>query len=195
MSAQVIGAPRVLRLLGRHVVDGPHVHAALGQPAGAAFAWPNGLGCLDDPRQPEVEHADRALGIEHQVRRLDVAMDDPFGVRRLQPARRLDQEVDGLDDRQRPALADDAGRDRVLRRTPSPGNGRPDPRRRQGAATMLGCFKRPAASTSRLNRRTAVRSRANEGGRILSATIRSSRRCRALKTTPMPPAPSLSRIR
>ena len=64
---EVIGAAGVLRLLGRHVVDSPHVHAALGQPAGATLGLAERLGCLDDPRQPEVEHADHALGIEHQV--------------------------------------------------------------------------------------------------------------------------------
>ena len=46
-----------------------------------------------------------------------------------------------------------------------------------------------------LNRRTADFSRANDGGRIFSATSRPSLRWRALKTIPMPPAPSLSRIR
>ena len=37
------------------------------------------------------------------------------------------------------------------------------------AATRLGCWSRPAASTSRRNRCTAAGSRANDGGRILSA--------------------------
>ena len=71
-------------------------------------AWPRGFDTSTSRARPEVEHPDRSRGVEHQVGRLDVAMDDPLGVRRRQPARRLDQEVDRQIDRQRTALADDA---------------------------------------------------------------------------------------
>ena len=55
----------------------------------------------------------------------------------------------------------------------------------------VGVVSRAAISNSRRNRSTASRSRPNEGRRIFRATTRPDRRCRALKTTPMPPWPAL----
>ena len=112
----MVDAMRILGLFGSHVIDGPHVHAALGQPAGSGFA--ERVGGVDDAGQPKVEHADGPGVIEHEVARLDVAMDDPLGVGGFEPTGRLDQTIDGLRDRHRPALADDAVADRALRRSP-----------------------------------------------------------------------------
>ena len=121
-------------------------------------------------------------------------MDDPFGVRRLEPTRRLDQEVDGLDDRERPALADElveiASFD-VLHHE------------EMNAPILVGVKGGDDVGVLQAARGFDLALEAQdggavarkEGGRILSATIRFSRRCRALKTTPMPPAPSLSRMR
>ena len=76
------------------------------EPAGGGLA--ERVGRVDDPGQAQVEHPDGPGVVEHEVARLDVAVDDPLGMRGLQPAGRLDQAVDRLVDRHRPALADDA---------------------------------------------------------------------------------------
>ena len=65
------------RLLGRHVgrrAQDRADHRHLGRGLAAA------------PREPEVHDLDRAVGREHQVRRLDVAMHDAVAVRVLQAA-------------------------------------------------------------------------------------------------------------
>ena len=59
---------------------------------------------LLDPRQAQVEDLDRAAGVEHQVRRLDIAMEDAPVVRGLQPAGRLREILDRPVDRQRALL-------------------------------------------------------------------------------------------
>ena len=68
---------------------------------------------VDDARQPEVEHLHVAVGPDHDVLRLDVAMDDAGGVRGGERARHLAADVDrrcravcgALDDRaQRPPV-------------------------------------------------------------------------------------------
>lgn len=60
-----------------------------------------------DPSQPHVENLDRPLGVDQQVRRLDVAMNDTLLVSELQPARRLNDAPDSMFGRQGPVLLDE----------------------------------------------------------------------------------------
>ena len=67
---------------------------------------------IDDPRQAEVEHLHVAVGPDHDVLRLDVAVHDAGGMRGAERPRHLAADVDGrrqrlrrLDERpQRPAV-------------------------------------------------------------------------------------------
>ena len=52
-------------------------------------------------REPQVEYADGTRIIEHQISRLDIAMNDSRGVGRFEAASRLNDVVNGRDDRQR----------------------------------------------------------------------------------------------
>ena len=96
----------VFGLFGRHVIDGAHVHAALGQAAGSGLV--ERIIGVDDPSQAQVKHANGPGAIEHQVAGLDITVNDPLGMRRLEAAGRLDQVVDGVVKRQRPLRGDDA---------------------------------------------------------------------------------------
>ena len=49
---------------------------------------------VDDAREPEVEHLHVAVGADHDVFRLDVAVDDAGGVRRGERAGHLPPDVD-----------------------------------------------------------------------------------------------------
>ncbi len=102
----MVDAMRVLGLLGSHEIDGPHEHAALGEPPLRGLA--EGVGRVDDPGQAEVEHPDGPGAVEHEVARLDIAVDDPPSVGRLQAAGGLAHAIDRLADLHRPALCDDA---------------------------------------------------------------------------------------
>ena len=57
-------------------------------------------------RDPEVHEADHALRIEHDVRGLEVAVDDARLVDGLQALGDLDRYVEGVRGRQRPAVLD-----------------------------------------------------------------------------------------
>ena len=72
-------------LLGRHVVHGADEAAGLGQ-----------LAVLDGARQAEVHHQYPPVAINEDVLRLQVAMDDPDGVRRLQCTADLADDGDGF---------------------------------------------------------------------------------------------------
>ena len=82
------------RLLGRHVGGRTQGRAGLGE-----------LAALADLRQTEVHHLDLALGGQHQVGALDIAVDDALFVRGFQALCRLSGEVERLLQRQR-ALAE-----------------------------------------------------------------------------------------
>src|SRR5258706_15275367 len=60
---------------------------------------------------------------------------------------------------------------------------------------MLGGSMRPAVVASRMKRATYSGSRPISGGRILTATLRPRPKCSASQTDPMPPVPSLARMR
>ncbi len=79
----MVSPARVLGLFGGHVVDGPHAHAALDQPV--AGSPPERVGRLDDSRRSQVENPHIADGIEHQIAQLDVTMNDPVSMGRLEP--------------------------------------------------------------------------------------------------------------
>ena len=87
------------RLLGRHVV-GRAQHRA--RPRQAA-----GRGVGDDARETEVEDLEHAVRGQHQVRRLDVAVDDPHLVRVAEPRAQLEDQFQPADQAQRRPAADD----------------------------------------------------------------------------------------
>ena len=73
---------------------------------------PVGRALAPDLGQAEVEHLDHgpvAVASEHQVARLDVAMDHAMVVGVLKPLRRLVHVVAGMGHRQRPAGCDQPG--------------------------------------------------------------------------------------
>ena len=74
----------------------------------AADGFAEGIAGVDDPGQSQVQHSDRPGVVEHEVARLDVAVDNPQGMGGPEPAGRVNEAVDGLGDRHRAALADDA---------------------------------------------------------------------------------------
>ena len=105
MSAQW-SARRQSSACSGDVIDRPHVHPALGQPAAGGLA--ERVRGVNESRRPRSSTWTVPRGVEHQVRRLDVAVDDPLGMCGGQPARCLDQVLDRLDRPQRSPLADDA---------------------------------------------------------------------------------------
>ena len=123
-----VGVAGVRRLLGRHVVDRAHHLAALRQ---ACPRWPACREFSSMPGQAHVEDLHRALRVQQQVRRLDVAVDHALVVGVLQAPGRLEDVVDGLGDTASGPARGPAPRDPCPRRTPSPGSARPRPRRRR----------------------------------------------------------------
>ena len=74
-----------LRLLGRHVGDGPHDAPLTGSDSRGHGRLGRGVpGGPLELRQPEVEHLHAALVADHDVRGLDVAVDDADRMRRRQ---------------------------------------------------------------------------------------------------------------
>ena len=53
--------------------------------------------------QPEIQHGDVAARRDHDVGRLDVAVHDAFGMRRIERVGHLNGDVDGFVERQRRA--------------------------------------------------------------------------------------------
>ena len=113
---------RVLGLLRRDVIRRPHHAADCGEVCGvrvvAAVARLRGVVSItrvlanaatecrlrDEPRQSEIQNPHLPLGREHQVVRLDVAMDHPLLVSVLQPLCRLSDALARFGDRHRPAM-------------------------------------------------------------------------------------------
>ena len=105
MSARMSARRGVEDLLGGDVVGGAEGLPCRGQ-AAVDLLLAGHLG------QAEVEDLDRRLvplAGEHQVARLDVAVDEPFLVGVLEPEGRLVDEVAGVGDRQRPLGLDQLG--------------------------------------------------------------------------------------
>ena len=102
VAAMIDAVGRAGNLLRRHVVDRANEHAVMRQA---------GAGQLDNP---EVEHLQAAVGVDDQVGRLDIAMDDvgAMGVREA-GAESLD-ELELSRDRERLPPAND-GRERLAR--------------------------------------------------------------------------------
>jgi hypothetical protein len=90
-----IGVPAAARLLRRHVADGAHDRARAREPR----ALPG------EPRDPEIEHFDAIDGAAHEeeVRRLDVAMNDPARVRGAERLGHVPRDRHRIADRERPA--------------------------------------------------------------------------------------------
>src|SRR5690348_6273689 len=89
-----VGTPRVRGLLRRDVLRRAHEGVSLRQ---TAARLPLAL----HPRQPKVKYLDLAARVDHEVLRLDVAMDHALLERMLQAQRRLTNEVTGIRHRQR----------------------------------------------------------------------------------------------
>ncbi len=81
-------------LLGRHVADGAYDDAGFGERLGDV--WPLG--------QAEVDDLDLVAGADHQVGRLDVAMDDAVLVGVMQAGEQLGGEVGGSGEIERAAV-------------------------------------------------------------------------------------------
>ena len=89
-------------LFRAHVSDGPGDHTGLGQegaPRGLLLGRRGDRGLLG---QSEVEDPGETGGVQDDVLRLDVAMDDPFVVRRGQALRDLRADLGGFARRKRP---------------------------------------------------------------------------------------------
>ena len=126
--------------------------------------------------QSQVQHLDLALGIEHQVRGLDVPVHESMLLRALQAQRRLTGHFAGVRDAQRATPRHDL---RQIQSVDVFHHQEPDPVHlpRIGARTMWGWSSRPTASISRSNRATASVFPRRFWGNTLSATTRLSRTC------------------
>ena len=105
----IIGG-RAARLFGAHVVDGPEDHAGLGlRRRHGRVGSPVGTDRLLG--QAEIEDLDAAIGADHDVGGLEIAVGDAGGVRGGHPVGNLHGDVEQLSHRQRPAF--DEGRERL----------------------------------------------------------------------------------
>ena len=102
----MVDVVRIFGLFGSHVINGSHVRVTLGQAAGNGLG--EGIAGVDDPGEAQVEHADCALAVDHEVAGLDIAMNDSLFVGGLKAAGGLDQVIEGVGDRQGSVFADDA---------------------------------------------------------------------------------------
>ena len=89
--------PSGRELLGRDVVERAHGLARAGHFVVLSV-------CALEAGQAQVEDLHLPGGRDHQVRRLDVAVDQPVLVGVLQPEGRLPDQLAGVGDRQRPAV-------------------------------------------------------------------------------------------
>jgi hypothetical protein len=98
-----VGALRIGRLLGRHVVHGPHHLPRAGK---LVLLDPGGL----QAGQTHVQDLDRPLLVQQQIRRLDIPVDHAALVGVLQPASRLQDAIQHLLQRQRALLFHHGGK-------------------------------------------------------------------------------------
>ena len=102
-------------LLGRHVAGGPHRvaraghrslirYGVLGRRFGTDFRFFHRLARLQQ-REPKIKDLDLPLPAEHQVRRLDVAVDQAVLMDVLEPYSRLPHQFAGVGDLERPNAA------------------------------------------------------------------------------------------
>jgi hypothetical protein len=80
-------------LFGRHVADGAKCRAGARRPR-----------VVDEFGDPEIDDLHHAVMCEHDVRRFDIAVDDPGMVRVVEAAADLDRDVERVAERQRSAL-------------------------------------------------------------------------------------------
>jgi len=138
--------------------------------------------------QPEVHHLDPPSRRDHEVGRLDVAVHDVPGVRRIEGVGDLNGEVE---------------RFRRAQRLPVDALAQGGPfqqfHRDEGLLPAIvdvidgadaGWLSADAACASRWKRSSVRGSRASPCGRNLSATVRFSFRSSAFQTTPIPPSPT-----
>jgi hypothetical protein len=184
------------RLLGRHVGHGAHRHAVRGG-EDAGFDQARRRVCCVAAASPWPRPKSENLGLlaigDEDVGRLDVAVQDAARVRGVERVGNLHAEPQQHADLERPAV--DLARQRAPFEQLHRDEGAPvvlvhlvdgaDVRmveRRRGARLAQEAFDR-------------LRSCARSCGRNLSATLRASFTSSARYTTPMPPAPSVSRMR
>ena len=125
----MIDVVRVLGLLRGHEIDGPHEDSRSREMMRRVL--PKRRGIADKPRQSQVQHAYRPRRVEHQIRRFDVAVDDPSSVRSFQPPRRLHHTVKCLLNGKLRHTRESSDRDHAPRCIPSPGNKYPGLRPRR----------------------------------------------------------------
>ena len=184
----MVGELGIRSLLGRDVVDRPDEDVALGQArlrdVGAERAFGD-----THPRDAHVEDLQRAAGIEQQVRRLDVPMDDIGLIGGLEPSGRLDQAIDRPGDLHGPLLPDEPGEVGALdvfhHEEVEPAElVRVQDRDDVGVAEPGGGLRLAAEPGYR--RRVSCQRR----GSSFKATMRFVPRCCAFSTMPMLPAPA-----
>ena len=188
----VVGGLGVVGLFGCQEVDGTHVGTGLGQ--GMVGVSAELGGGLDDAGDAEVENAELAGSVDHEIAGLDVAVDDALGVGGFEAAGGLDRAMEGEAELEGAAVGDQAVEvvavdvvhcQEVDAAIFAGFDGGDDIG--VGEAAGDGEFAMEAAD--------GIVILGEGGGRILRATRRRDGWWRALKTTPMPPTAILSSTR
>ena len=181
------------RLLRRHVRHRAHRRAGRREVADRLEAGDGAVAPAPpafDPGEAEVEDLHLPARVHEDVRRLDVAVDDAAGVRRLERVRDLDRRSRarprGRTAGARPSSARASAPSRhsiTMKCCPSCSS-------MAYTVQMPGWFSAEEARASRWKRSSDAPSRASSGGRNFRATWRPSFASSASYTTPIPPLPS-----